>query len=394
MRMFSQVACGGLFLVLSQGCSFRSLDPINEGNAGAGGSSAEAGSSAKGGTGGTGGSSKGGSSSTESAGGSSLGGSGGAGGISGTSATGGANAMGGTSTLSGGTQGTSTGGDTTPPMVVSVTPSNGTTGVKSDAKIVITFSEAMDKASVKSALAVPPLAIDGFTVAWSSNDSVLTVTPTASLAYATGASASATAALSYTVALSTSAKDVAGNPLISGHNSAFSTLRRITHTATPTIVQEHDTFYTVPRTCSSGTLSLLASPEMYQIVKYAYVTFDLSSVASQIPAAGIETASFRAVQGASTSGYYLTKTVALQAAEYQIIGELTKNENVVCTDLGTLSNSAASQVSLAVTSALVTELAANRSKLLYRLAPAGPMASEQALFDCAQFRLDITYLTP
>jgi hypothetical protein len=267
-------------------------------------------------------------------------------------------------------------------------------GVKADTKIVITFSEPMDKTSVVGALAVQPLASSDVSLAWSTDDSVLTITPNAGLAYAAGASASATTALGYTVALSAAAKDVAGNPLSAGYSSAFTTLRRITYTATPTVVQSHDTHFLNPRICSAGTLAISASPTMYQIVTYAYVTFDLSGVASQIPAAAIETATFRAVQGASTSGYYQTKTVVLQLADYQVISELTKNENVNVVELGTLSSSAAAQVSFGVAPTLVSELAANRSQLLYRLAPAGPMADEQAIFDCAQFRLDITYVTP
>jgi hypothetical protein len=90
--------------------------------------------------------------------------------------------------------------DNTPPGVVSTYPAGGAIGVPTNAQVRVTFSEAMDAASVEAAFAVTP-ATDG-SFEWVS-DSLVYWKPDALLAIQT----------SYTFAVDTTAADVAGNRL-------------------------------------------------------------------------------------------------------------------------------------------------------------------------------------
>jgi Bacterial Ig-like domain len=101
--------------------------------------------------------------------------------------------------------------DTTPPTVTSTSPTNGTTNVAVTSVVTVTFSEAMDSASVVAAgtftlkETVTSAAVTG-TVTYNTATHVATFTPTASLAASKG----------YTATVTTAAKDLAGNALSPG----------------------------------------------------------------------------------------------------------------------------------------------------------------------------------
>ncbi len=109
--------------------------------------------------------------------------------------------------------------DTTPPKVLSILPANGAKGITSDAKIVITFSESVDKASAQAALTS---SAGNLTYAWNADSTVLTATPVTALPYGAGATAT-----SFTVQISTGLEDLANNQLSAAFSSSFSTLRQI-----------------------------------------------------------------------------------------------------------------------------------------------------------------------
>lgn len=101
--------------------------------------------------------------------------------------------------------------DVTPPTVLNTYPVNGTNDVNISSKIIVTFSEPMNATSVEAALSITP----GFITTMEWNLSLTTVTITASLVNDTG----------YVVAISTEAKDAAGNSLVSEYQLFFSTER-------------------------------------------------------------------------------------------------------------------------------------------------------------------------
>ncbi|MFA4836280.1 MAG: Ig-like domain-containing protein [Dehalococcoidia bacterium] len=99
--------------------------------------------------------------------------------------------------------------DVVPPTVNSILPENGTKDVSRDTKISITFSEAMDKASVEQSFSIVPKI--GGTLSWSGNTVVFT--PEKKLKWDT----------TYTVTVSTAAKDVAGNAMSASYVSSMTT---------------------------------------------------------------------------------------------------------------------------------------------------------------------------
>jgi hypothetical protein len=149
---------------------------------------------------------------------------------------GGGNATGGgagSSGTGGDTTGSGGGGstdDTTAPTIVSVLPDDGAGGVAEDAQIIITFSEAMDKAATQQAYqsATAGLKASEVTFSWNADGTVLTITPNELLEYAAVTAPDADAN-EYAFSLSSVAADKAGNEL-EGADYSFTTLKRVTQT--------------------------------------------------------------------------------------------------------------------------------------------------------------------
>jgi hypothetical protein len=109
--------------------------------------------------------------------------------------------------------------DTTPPRVVSISPANGSAGVRADEPVVIAFSEPMDRGSVEGSLATASLG--DVTLAWNDAGDSLTIVPDEPLEYGLGV------AIQYHVIVGGGARDLAGNPLGEGVQASFTTLRRV-----------------------------------------------------------------------------------------------------------------------------------------------------------------------
>ncbi len=118
---------------------------------------------------------------------------------------------------------TTTGGDTTPPTVSSVSPLSGSTGVALDSAVSVTFSEAMTNSTlntttVKLAKTSGNVAISGFVTV---SGNTATMTPSADLDANTG----------YTATVTTGAQDKAGNALTSNFTWTFTTSPPVNGTA-------------------------------------------------------------------------------------------------------------------------------------------------------------------
>lgn len=117
-------------------------------------------------------------------------------------------------------------GDATPPTVVSTVPVNLATGVATNSVISATFSEPMNPATISTAtftlkVTATSAAVTG-TVAYNAATNTATFTPTAPLASST----------TYTATISTGAKDVANNALVSNFTWTFITADNIPPTVT------------------------------------------------------------------------------------------------------------------------------------------------------------------
>lgn len=106
--------------------------------------------------------------------------------------------------------------DTTAPTSNGSNPAGGDTGIPIDSAISITFSESMDSASLNSAFSmvetIGSAPVSG-TVVYTAATNTAVFTPSGSLSPLT----------SYTVTVSTTAQDAAGNPLDSQVSLSFTT---------------------------------------------------------------------------------------------------------------------------------------------------------------------------
>jgi hypothetical protein len=99
--------------------------------------------------------------------------------------------------------------DVIPLEVIIVLPEDGATDVTVGTDISVTFSEAVDKAAVEEAFSIEPEVPGAFT--WVNE--TLTFDPDADL----------TRGITYTITISTAARDLAGNPLVAPHTWSFTT---------------------------------------------------------------------------------------------------------------------------------------------------------------------------
>jgi hypothetical protein len=118
---------------------------------------------------------------------------------------------------------TAAGPDTTPPSITEVSPVDLATDVLITANVSITFSEQMEATASQNAftLSAGVTAING-TFTWSGN--AMTFDPSSNLSYST----------TYSVKVTSSAKDTAGNSMASEFNSSFTTAA-VPDTTPPTV---------------------------------------------------------------------------------------------------------------------------------------------------------------
>jgi Bacterial Ig-like domain len=113
-----------------------------------------------------------------------------------------------------------------PPTVVSVSPENGAKGVRADAKIVVTFSKAMDQSATQAAYQSADLPAVGVTFDWNAAGTEMTIKPNAPLEYAKETDV-VVMAKNYEFKLTSTAKDKGGLAL-TPLTSSFKTLRQVT----------------------------------------------------------------------------------------------------------------------------------------------------------------------
>lgn len=156
---------------------------------------------------------------------------GGSSGTSGTAGEGGAAAEGGVP----GDAGAGTGGepDVTAPTILSTSPADGESGVLKDVNIVVTFSEAMDRAATEASFKTRRLDAGAVTFRWNDAGDVLTVDPNADLEYAYALDLGYTP-VDYYYWFDGPARDLAGNALVQPTPTIeFTTLRDLHVFAAP-----------------------------------------------------------------------------------------------------------------------------------------------------------------
>jgi hypothetical protein len=113
------------------------------------------------------------------------------------------------------------------PVILSVSPENGESGVTNDTRIVITFSEPMDRASTQAAYQSESMPSGSVSFEWSEGDTVLGIVPIEPLAYGSGADPALVAARRVAYFLSASATSQEGTPLSRPYEFSYSLLRQV-----------------------------------------------------------------------------------------------------------------------------------------------------------------------
>lgn len=119
------------------------------------------------------------------------------------------------------------GGDKWPPVVSSTNPTDGATNVDKSTTVSITFNESMDKTATNGAVSISPGSMSS--PIWSNGDRTVTFSTT--LADGT----------TYTVTVSISAKDIAGNSMASTYTFSFTTKSGSGDTTPPTVLSTNPT---------------------------------------------------------------------------------------------------------------------------------------------------------
>lgn len=177
--------------------------------------------------------------------------------------------------------------DTIVPSIVSISPVNGATKLSPADRIVVVFSEPMNRASAEAAYTPASGAgVPAFT--WDAASTILTIDP--KLDYPTSTDPNALA-LPFKFTIAASAKDAVGNPLVGSKSSEFTLLRRITQILPYKYggyIFQGDTTNPYP----SSRDFVGAGDTTGNIATRGFMTFDIAGLPSQIQT--IETATISA----------------------------------------------------------------------------------------------------
>jgi len=210
------------------------------------------------------------------------------------------------------------------PKVVATTPTATASGVGADAKIEITFSEAMDRAAVEAAYSSAGLPLDKVSMAWNADMTVLTISPDQLLRYGSGNGDDPSTAPreTYSITIGAGASDLAGNALGNDFVLGFSTKVRMQTTAKIVSALSRTT---LGGSALAENVNVIAGDaSVNNLVYRGYVSFDLSKLPQGV---AIESAEF----GARQLGMEGTPYAALGPLEvYHLsFGTMTSISNVL-----------------------------------------------------------------
>lgn len=172
----------------------------------------------------------------------------------------------------------------TRPFVARAVPDDGERGVLPDAALVLGFSTSMDTSSVEAAYTSSDMPPESVTFAWSEANTVLEVRPKVALRTVSGSDPSELAAIAYTFAISSAAKDAAGRAL-EPKRISFSVARSVTQSSSAVLDRSltgnwcsDDIYGTSDCELTDQTICFGDSSREGEPAYKGFVTFDLRSL--------------------------------------------------------------------------------------------------------------------
>jgi hypothetical protein len=284
--------------------------------------------------------------------------------------------------------------DTTAPAVARTLPEANAIGVRDDQHLEVTFSEPMNQASVEAAYASDDLPAEQVTFAWSADGTILTITPSALLAYAegTGVNPAAVAAKTFAITIGTGATDLAGNALAAPMELTFATRRRLL------ALFGLDTSMTrVTQGASSlDATEILVGDHSNTSTYRSYLTFDLTTLPED---AELERAQFQGRQVLVEGAPYAMGPVNVHHVVYTSTLATALNTTFTISTPGALSSDAAQEIkTIDVTSQVISDIADraernHRSQYRLQINPAtnGDAITDRATFGKNTFVLGAIY---
>lgn len=282
--------------------------------------------------------------------------------------------------------------DTTPPRVLSISPIDGAVGVRSNAKVVIRFSEPMDRTQTERAVTIADVPA---TFSWDERGMELSLVPLQELRYGRGPDPENVDAIVYSLRVTGSARDVAGNALEHEHASTFYTSRELS-----TSLRGNDALigYAVDSSNSLAS-SVYVDPYVGDAADESmkgFVTADLSRLPPDTQAVTSATLTVEqyAIEGEPyRMGNMLVEHVSFSALEFVFDAPVKESFGVLFRDPETKS------ASVNVTSALQTQLAERADEvgeIQFRFAFEEP-AYANGISDEVRLRplkINVSYLRP
>jgi len=287
------------------------------------------------------------------------------------------------------------------PRILATSPYNGQKGVRSDAQITITFSEAMDRTTTEEAFHWEQS--PAVTLEWQNHDTVLVIRPSGDLAYA---STDLTGdAKVYTFAIDGTATDVGGTPMGVDQTIVFRTLRRVTQKLRLAkgrqSVRSTDGTETVSSTCTVDSTRLFAGDDDTNAGLGFITAFDYAAFAPDV--VSWESARLSGAYSRRTAKNPFSRLGKLNA--FRLIApdlEQAKYSSPSALDFGTAASSlSAGAFDLDVVEGLRGAYAnhateGNRFVVLFKFDSVTDNDGEAEQIDasCNQIALDVTYTAP
>jgi hypothetical protein len=246
----------------------------------------------------------------------------------------------------------------------------------------------MDRDSVAGAVTVSGVDSAGLELSWNASSTTLTIAALDGWPYAEGTNYVLTDAQVFTVDVTTSATDVAGNQLDSSADTSFSTLRRITETVNPSAVfyynSYNDTLYACEDTFDVGYLSTQTASQNHRGI------FGLDGSLLPTEDVVIETAVATFHQHHYDVGYYDSGSIVLDVLGPATYAAGDDVDETVIQDLGTVFSSGAGSAVADITSLVEAYWPTEH---YYRLSPSNVPSGYDAAIECG-IDVTFTYLTP